>query len=104
VSKNQQVKAAACRLAFATAQRVEACRLAVGEDETIKTATDLSMVVLENIDFIIFALRKVGGLSANAEALSPGSPALIKIPELSDNLPKMPEVFAPAAEAVSNDA
>jgi hypothetical protein len=100
MSKNQQVKAAACRLAFAVSQRVEACRLAVGEDETIKTATDLSMAVLENIDFIVFALRKVGGLSANAEALSPGSPALIKIPELSADLPKMPEVFAPMAEAV----
>jgi hypothetical protein len=86
MSHNQQVKASACRLALAIAERVEATRLAVGEDETIKTATDLSMAVLENIDFIVFALRKVGGLSASVEPLSPASSALIKLPTLSPEI------------------
>lgn len=83
MSHNAQVKAAACRLGLEVAKRVEATRLAVGEDETIKTATDLSMLVLENIDFIVFALKKIGGLNVHVEALSATSNALIKLPQLS---------------------
>lgn len=83
MSKNPQVKAAACRLGLEIASRVEATRLAVGENETIKTATDLSMVVLDNIDFIVYALKKVGGLNVSVEPISATSKALIKLPQLS---------------------
>lgn len=86
MSKNAQVKAAACRLGLAVAARAEATRLAVGEDETITTATDLSMLVLENIDFIVFALKKVSGLNVHVEPISATSNALIKLPKLSPEI------------------
>ncbi len=83
MSEQRKAKNAAVRLGLEMAKRVEASRLAVGEDETISTATDLSLLFLENVDFIVWALRKVGGLSAGSpEPVSARSDALITLSPL----------------------
>lgn len=99
---NAQVKAAATRLGVALAQRVERVRLAVGEDETITTSTDLSILVLENIDFIVWAVKKAGGLNVGApEPLSAASRSLIKIPEPTSPPPTLPQL-SPTLTGIAN--
>lgn len=82
MSTNKNIKLAAVRLGCALDERTEAMRLAVGEDETIKTSTDLSILILENIDFIIYAVKKLGGLTVERPEPLGQNSGLIKIPEI----------------------
>lgn len=99
---NKRIKAAATRLGIALAHRTHAVRMAVGEDETITTSTDLSILVLENIDFIIWAVKKAGGLTvSNPEPVSPASGSLIKLPEPTTPPKELPKI-SPALTGLAN--
>lgn len=80
MSRNQQIKLAAVRLGVALEERTEAMRCAVGEGETIMTSTDLSIAILENIDFIIFCVKTVAGLKTDKPEPLGAHSGLIKLP------------------------
>lgn len=55
-------KAAAAYLGIAIYQRYENLVSASGEDELVAATVDLAHVMYENVEFVIWALKTVGGL------------------------------------------
>lgn len=55
-------KAAAAHLGIAIHQRYENMVTATSEDELVAAAVELAQVMYENVEFVIWALKKVGGL------------------------------------------
>lgn len=55
-------KAAAAYLGIAIHQRYENLVSATGEDELVAATVDLARVMYENVEFVIWALKTVGGL------------------------------------------
>jgi len=71
-------KAAAARLGIEFAARYERLALAVGEDEIQLRAIELGEIFNTNIEFVIWALKSLGGL--NPPAPEPVTRALPKTP------------------------
>lgn len=58
---NKRKAAAAC-LGIAIHQRYENLVTALGDDEIVAATIELAQVMYENVEFVIWALKKVGGL------------------------------------------
>lgn len=96
MSGDRRRKEAAKRLGIAIHQRYENLVNASGEgDDAITVATvDLATVMYENVEFVIWALKKMGGLN-------PPPPEEIKhvdvkrpVPAPANDLPTLPDFLA----------
>lgn len=56
-------KAAAAHLGIAIHQRYENLVTASGDDEIVAATVELAQVMYENVEFVIWALKKTGGLN-----------------------------------------
>lgn len=88
-------KDAAKRLGIAIHQRYENLVNAAGEgDDAITVATvDLATVMYENVEFIIWALKKMGGLNA----LPPDEIKHVGVKRPTNDLPALPDFLKPTA-------
>lgn len=98
MSVGRNRKEAAKRLGIAIHQRYEKLVTAVGEDEITVATVDLAQVMYENVEFVIWALKKMGGLN-------PAPPEEIKRvsltrPTPANDLPTLPPVLTGAAPVV----
>lgn len=102
MSRPQDRKEASKRLGIAIHQRYENLVGAVGEDAIAVATVDLAQVMYENVEFIIWALKKQGGLN-------PPPPEEVRRvditrPSPANDLPALPAELtgiAPAAPAVA---
>lgn len=101
MSGDRRRKEAAKRLGIAIHQRYENLVNAAGEgDDAITVATvDLATVMYDNVEFVIWALKKMGGLN-------PPPPEEIKrvdlkrpVPAPANDLPTLPDFLAGSAPA-----
>lgn len=99
MSVGRNRKEAAKRLGIAIHQRYEKLVTAVGEDEITVATVDLAQVMYENVEFVIWALKKMGGLN-------PAPPEEIKRaprrsrPTPANDLPTLPPALTGAAPVV----
>lgn len=98
MSVGRNRKEAAKRLGIAIHQRYEKLVTAVGEDEITVATVDLAQVMYENVEFVIWALKKMGGLN-------PAPPEEIKRvpltrPMPANDLPTLPPALTGTAPVV----
>lgn len=98
MSVGRNRKEAAKRLGIAIHQRYEKLVTAVGEDEITVATVDLAQVMYENVEFVIWALKKMGGLN-------PAPPEEIKRvpltrPTPANDLPTLPPTLTGATPVV----
>lgn len=90
MSVGRNRKEASKRLGIAIHQRYEKLILATNEDEITVATVDLAQVMYENVEFVIWALKKHGGLNPpppeEIKRITPMKP--------TNDLPKMPSVLA----------
>lgn len=83
MSNLRRRKAAAVRLGIELEKRYEALVLAKGEEEVTVAAVDLGELFNDNIEFVIWALKKVGGLNPpNPEPVTKP----VTLPKLSESV------------------
>lgn len=80
MSRPQDRKEAAKHLGIAIHQRYENLVNAVGEDAVTMATVDLAQVMYDNVEFVIWALKKFGGLN-------PAPPEEIKRPKMTKPVP-----------------
>lgn len=87
---NADRKEASKRLAIAIQKRYEKLVTAVGEDALVIATTDLAQCMYENVEFIIWSLKKQGGLNPPApekfnriSSHGPRPPANDTLPDIS---------------------
>lgn len=95
MSRLQDKKEASKRLGIAIHQRYENLVNASGNDEITVTTVDLAQTMYENCEFIIWVLKKYGGL--NPPAPDP-KPLRTSKPPAPSELPKMPAVLLDVTE------
>lgn len=62
MSRPQDRKEASKRLGIALQVKNRAMMLATGQEEIVKTSSDLAQHMIENIDFIVWVLKEFGGI------------------------------------------
>lgn len=89
-------KAAAARLGIEFQKRYERLAFAQGADEVTVAAVDLGQLFNDNAEFVIWALKKLGGLNPpNPEEIKK-----IRPPTPANDLPTLPPALTGAAPAV----
>lgn len=63
MSKNRARKQAACRLGIEFQKRYEKLALASGPDEITIAAVELGQLFNDNVEFVIWCLKTIGGLN-----------------------------------------
>lgn len=89
-------KAAAARLGLEFQKRYERLAFAKGDDEVTVAAVDLGTLFQDNAEFIIWSLKKLGGLNPP----NPEEVRKVRPPAPANDLPTLPEFLAPPAPAV----
>ena len=67
-------RAAAGRLGLEFQKRHRAMMLATGQEEIVKTSSDLAQHMIENIEFVIAVLKDYGGMDVRFERLKNARP------------------------------
>lgn len=99
MSGDRRRKEAAKRLGIAIHQRYEKLVNAAGDgDDAITVATvDLATVMYENVEFVIWALKKMGGLNPPApEEIKRVDVKRPETPKPANDLPTLPDFLAPS--------
>lgn len=91
-------KAAAARLGIEFQKRYERLAFANGADEVTVAAVDLGQLFNDNAEFVIWALKKLGGLNPpNPEEIKK-----IRPPTPANDLPTLPPALTGTAPAVED--
>jgi hypothetical protein len=93
-------------LALALSVRYRKLLQASGDDETVVATADLAQCMYENIEFVIWALKSLGGLNPpppeelrKITAPQPVDPRFVKPPEFKLDEPVADECTCPPLEA-----
>lgn len=88
--KARKRKAAAKALGIAIHQRYENLVNAQGEDEITRATVEMAQVMYDNVEFIVWALKSVGGLNPAPPSTLKPIPVTKPVPQPVNDLPVLP--------------